>query len=65
MIITIKYDSSDGPHIMHLSEAQIFAAKKNHPTTLHVRCDDPAKTLTIQGSEAEFRALGTAIRPYY
>ena len=65
MLIKIKYDSSEGPHIMHVSADDIRESKKDNPYALHIRSEDPAKTLTIHGTADEFAALSNLVQAFY
>ena len=54
--VVIKYVSSQAPHMMAFTGADMRAAKKDGG--LHIESSDPAKTLTISGSPSDLRELG-------
>ena len=59
MRIRIKYESSEGPHLIDLNQEELQNLVVGQEIT--VRQNNPEKTLEIQGTPTELRLLANAL----
>ena len=59
MRIEVRYESSQGPHVMELTRSEIDGA--NRGSGIQIVQEAPGKTLTISGSPNEMAALAGAL----